>query len=321
MADVSVVIPIYNTKPEFFSQALNSIRIQKYDIDSIEVCVHDDGSDPSLSEQYRKIIAGLPRLDVTYSRSSENYGVGYARNCAASDASGEYLLFLDSDDLLHKSATMMLVEALERNNWADVAYSDNVKFTYPEIDIYQYRRKHIYDKYARIYKGTAYNPVIRDTFVLSSICIRREVFKLLDGYADSAAVGEHSEFLPRLHEHSNYHNLVYVPRTLYFRRHLTRSLSRRKREELHARTEQFLRNAGERADLDVSRVEHFGRVAPYQVSHYMFYDSDGIPIIPPYLKVEPLRLVSSNARRKIDYYWEEHFKDQIRQHLRRVRTK
>lgn len=318
---VSIIVPVYNTKPDFFSQALHSIRIQKYDLHSIEVCVHDDGSDPSLSEQYRKVIRELSELDVVYSRSNENHGVGYARNCAVSDASGEYLMFLDSDDILHESATRMLVEALEQNQWADAAYSDNVKFIYPEIDIYQYRRKHIYDKHARMYKGTAYNPVIRDTFILSSMCIRHEVFKSLDGYADSAALGEHSEFLPRLHERSNYHNLAYVPRTLYFRRHLTRSLSRRKRDELHDRTEQFLRNAGERADVDVSRVEYFGRVDPYQVSHYMFYDSDGTPMIPPYLNAQTLRLVLSNARMEIEYYWKQYFEAQVRQHLRKVRTK
>jgi len=321
MTDTSIIIPIYNTKPEYFSQALNSIQIQDTDLQNIEVSVHDDGSKPCLSEQYQKIIREHPISNIIYSRDVKNRGVGYARNCAASNACGEYLLFLDSDDVLHESAVRTLNEVLEKNKWADASYSDNIKFTYPEVDLYQYRHKYLYNKYARLFKGTAYNPIIRDTYALSTIYIRKHVFESLNGYADSADIGEQSEFLPRLHERSNHHNLAYVPRTLYFRRHLTESLSRRKRDELHNQIEQFLHNAAERTDLDVSKVEHFGRVSPHQVSHYMFYDSDGECIIPPYLNAQTLCLTSSNRNMKTDHYWEKYIASQVCQHLRRVQTK
>lgn len=320
MVEISIVVPLYNTKPEYFLQALNSIQIQEVDLHSIDVSVHDDGSDPRLSKKYQKIIRQHSPLDITYSKNEKNRGVGYARNRAASNASGEYLLFLDSDDVLHESAARMLVKALEQNQWADAAYSDNVKFTYPEIDFYQYRRKDVYDRYARLFKGTAYNPVIRDTYIINPLCIKKDIFDSLNGYADSAAIGEHSEFLPRLHERSDHHNLLHVPRVLYFRRHLKRSLSSQKRDKLTERTERFLRKAAERASIDISRVKRLGRVSPYQASHYMFYDGDGMPIVPPYLNAEEMELVLFKSHVKTEYYWEQYFEKQVQQHLLRVQT-
>jgi hypothetical protein len=86
----SVIIPAYN-RAALLRQSLESVFQQNFR--DIEVIVVDDGS----TDDFSSIIAEFgPR--VTFLRQS-NSGPGAARNIGATAATGEYLAFLDSDDL------------------------------------------------------------------------------------------------------------------------------------------------------------------------------------------------------------------------------
>ena len=92
LAQVSVVIPIYNTE-QYLRQCLDSVVGQT--LTDIEViCVDDgstDGSPPILAEY----AAQDSRFQIM---TQENAGPGAARNSGLRVSSGEYLIFLDSDD-------------------------------------------------------------------------------------------------------------------------------------------------------------------------------------------------------------------------------
>jgi glycosyltransferase involved in cell wall biosynthesis len=86
---VSVIIPVYNGE-QFIAQALESVFAQDYR--PFEVIVVDDGSTdqtPALVQQ---------RKDVRYIRQ-ENSGESLARNNGIKAAQGEFIAFLDADDL------------------------------------------------------------------------------------------------------------------------------------------------------------------------------------------------------------------------------
>lgn len=89
---VSVVIPSKN-RPDFLHEALGSVFAQTYQ--NLEVIVVDDGSasslEPMLKEKYGDRILFL--------RHEESLGASAARNAGARLASGEYIAFLDDDDL------------------------------------------------------------------------------------------------------------------------------------------------------------------------------------------------------------------------------
>jgi len=91
---VSIITPAYNAAG-FISDAIESVRNQTYP--HWEMVVADDGS----SDQTAKIVADWAKQDtrIKLLQLSERGGVSRARNTSIAQAKGEYLSFLDSDDL------------------------------------------------------------------------------------------------------------------------------------------------------------------------------------------------------------------------------
>src|SRR5215831_612931 len=90
---VSVIIPSYNSK-QFVTQAIQSARSQSYP--SIEIILIDDGSTDGTSE----LMSEFERLNVKYIKQN-NAGASPARNTGIALAQGEFVQFLDADDVLH----------------------------------------------------------------------------------------------------------------------------------------------------------------------------------------------------------------------------
>ena len=97
MTTFSVNIATRN-RPSLFANALASVLRQT--CDTIEIIVVNDGSDEEHLTQYRTIIAAASRPVHFHSLipRPKGHGAGYARNFAASKATGTYLCFLDDDD-------------------------------------------------------------------------------------------------------------------------------------------------------------------------------------------------------------------------------
>ncbi|MDR1698848.1 MAG: glycosyltransferase [Prevotellaceae bacterium] len=112
---ISVIIPVYNAE-KYIKQTLNSIRFQTYKNLEI-ICVLD--CPPDTSEH---IINGIAEDDerIKIVRHTQNMGPAAARNTGAKNAGGEYLHFMDSDDLLSPDFYETMISASEKNN-ADVS--------------------------------------------------------------------------------------------------------------------------------------------------------------------------------------------------------
>ena len=91
---VSVIVPCYNLAT-YLPDALNSVISQQYS--NWECIVVDDGSTDESFEVAQSFASSDSRFRAI---SINNHGVAYARNLAASVSRGEYLLFLDADDIL-----------------------------------------------------------------------------------------------------------------------------------------------------------------------------------------------------------------------------
>ncbi len=90
---VSVVMPVFNTKPEYLREAVSSVLGQT--LKKFELLVVDDCSEPYIGE----IIRGYGDERIRYFRLEENSGAAVARNYALDRARGEMIAFLDSDDI------------------------------------------------------------------------------------------------------------------------------------------------------------------------------------------------------------------------------
>lgn len=108
MVQLSVVIPYYNVEA-YFEEALQSLARQS--LRDLEVIMVDDGSPDASIEIARRFAESDPRFKLVV---QENGGLGHARNTGARHATGKYLAFVDSDDVIPHFAYRLLVDTMER---------------------------------------------------------------------------------------------------------------------------------------------------------------------------------------------------------------
>lgn len=119
MVKISIVVPIYNVEP-YIEDCIKSIGLQNYK--HFELVLVDDGShDKScmLAEQ----IATEYQLEYKVIHQP-NQGVSAARNNGIKEATGEYILMVDSDDVLDISFLSHYVQELKNLNEDDVIFSN-----------------------------------------------------------------------------------------------------------------------------------------------------------------------------------------------------
>ena len=104
----SIVIPTYN-RAGFIGATLDSVLAQEYP--DFEVLVVDDGSKDNTAE----VVGGYSDPRIQY-LPKENAERGAARNYGLAQAQGEYVLFLDSDDLFHPGHLVTLHAAIRAQN-------------------------------------------------------------------------------------------------------------------------------------------------------------------------------------------------------------
>ncbi len=118
---LSVVIPVYN-RGEVIRHTLESVRRASAGLD-VETIVVDDGSDEPIAPVIDRLGYSPARLI-----RQTNKGLLFARLAGLSAATGRYLLFLDSDDLVSE-AKFRLQTAAMLEAQADVSYTDQARCT------------------------------------------------------------------------------------------------------------------------------------------------------------------------------------------------
>ena len=105
---LSIVIPVYNTR-DFLAACVDSV-LEPSRGDYEIILVNDGSTDDSglIAAEYVKKYPALIRLITT-----ENGGLGAARNIGIEHAQGDFLLFLDSDDSMEKGALGEIMDALD----------------------------------------------------------------------------------------------------------------------------------------------------------------------------------------------------------------
>lgn len=113
---ISVILPVYNTAA-YLPACLDSVLAQTYR--DIEVILVDDGSTDGSTDVCDDYACRDARITVLH---QENGGPSAARNRGLEIAKGEYIAFIDSDDVVHQQYLEILVTEMERQQ-ADIAQS------------------------------------------------------------------------------------------------------------------------------------------------------------------------------------------------------
>ena len=161
---ISIIIPVYNVE-NYLEECLNSVVNQTYT--NIEIIIVNDGS----TDNSKKICKDFERKDkrIIFIDDS-NHGVSHARNIGLNKATGNYIAFVDSDDLIDKKMIEILFENAIKYN-ADITACDyiifnkNSKFSHNKLsDIYVLtEKKEMYSKLfsKQYYGGYLWNKLIK----------------------------------------------------------------------------------------------------------------------------------------------------------------
>ena len=110
---VSVIIPVYNVK-EYVEKCVETVIKQTYS--NLEIILVDDGATDGSGEICDKLACKDQRIEVIHKK---NGGLSDARNAGLKVVTGEYYLFVDSDDWISVNMVKRLVDCAEKED-ADI---------------------------------------------------------------------------------------------------------------------------------------------------------------------------------------------------------
>lgn len=118
MPKISIIVPMYNSE-KYIKKCLESILNQTYE--DFEVLLVNDGS----TDKTESIVNRYNDKRIKYIKNKKS-GIGKTRNLGIDKSKGEYLMFVDSDDYLDKSAVEKLYNKVEKDD-LDIAICDYYK--------------------------------------------------------------------------------------------------------------------------------------------------------------------------------------------------
>lgn len=118
---VSVIIPTYN-RPLFLERAINSVLNQSYK--NIEIVVVDDNGNNIVSRNETKLIMNtfVKKSNVKYIMNEKNVGGAESRNIGVKSAGGQFISFLDDDDMYDENKILEQIRVFQKDPKVDVCY-------------------------------------------------------------------------------------------------------------------------------------------------------------------------------------------------------
>jgi glycosyltransferase involved in cell wall biosynthesis len=203
---ISIIIPTCNRAP-FLKEAIQSVLDQDYFISSnlaalFELLIIDDGSTDNTKEI---VMAFGDRVKYHYQR---NKGISASRNLGLRLAKGDYIAFLDSDDLWNKAKLRMQMNLMKHLSRVKACYTEEI-WIRKGIKVNP-KKKH------QKYSGWIFDKVLPLCLLsLSSALFKREVFEEVGHFDEELPVCEDYDFGIRL---AQKYPVYLIPRPLIVKR-------------------------------------------------------------------------------------------------------
>ncbi len=160
---VSIIIPVYNLE-NYIANCLDSILNQTYK--NLEIICVDDGSKDGSAEIIRSYAENDSRIVYIY---QENAGVSAARNNALDNIHGDYVMFVDGDDWLHRQAVEILTESIEEKQCnvvlADFYITDNFNAHMPKIEFKKCIPVNEHDLFVSDYDFASWSKIFKSSVI------------------------------------------------------------------------------------------------------------------------------------------------------------
>lgn len=179
MATVSVITPTYN-RARFLPAAVASVLSQTFG--DFELIIVDDGSEDNTPDVLKPFLADR-RVRYVY---QENQGQSHARNLALKQATGDFIAFLDSDDVWARDKLEKQLAVFRANSEVDIVHGDEATINEQGsvVSLQNMRR----------YSGRITRYLLADNSVsITTALVRRRCFDEMGGFDTSVGVADDYE--------------------------------------------------------------------------------------------------------------------------------
>ncbi|MBU1047346.1 MAG: glycosyltransferase [Candidatus Omnitrophica bacterium] len=199
---ISVIVPTYN-RAHFLKEAIESVLAQTYK--NLEIIIVDDGSTDNTS----KLVEKFTDKRIIYLHQ-DNKGVSVARNRGIQRAKGEYISFLDSDDIWLPQKLQKQLEVFKTSRF-------NPGVVYTGIQYMDHNGNPKKQKKLSKYRGNIFNKLLRKNIagIGSTMLVKRECFDKCGLFDENLPSREDLDILIRI---SQYFAVDYVPEFLTLER-------------------------------------------------------------------------------------------------------
>ncbi len=133
METISIVVPVYRAE-QYLARCIDSVIGQTYE--NFELILVDDGSPDKSGEICDNYAQKDPRIKVIHKK---NEGVSLARNTGIKEATGKYLMFIDSDDYIQETMLEEMAPYMEQGY--DLVFSATEMYTKDGVVTYEISEK------------------------------------------------------------------------------------------------------------------------------------------------------------------------------------
>ena len=211
----SILVPAYDTEPEFLRQMLNSVAGQTYE--GWELCIADGSENDTVEHEVKDFISCLTleaASRVKYQRLNANRGISGNSNGALVMATGDYVGLLDHDDVLSPDALYEIMEALESGIERDgniyasrykAVYSDEDKINASATRYFDYHRKPDYD----------IDFLRSNNYICHFFVVRTAIAVKSGGFRSEYNGAQDHDFIFRCIEQISPSEIYHIPKVLY----------------------------------------------------------------------------------------------------------
>lgn len=228
----SIVVPLYNTPPDFLKEMIQSVLDQTYG--KWELCLAD-GSDEA-HQNVKEICLTYAQNDprIKYKKLKVNLGISGNTNACLDMATGDYIGLFDHDDLLHPSALFEVMHSICETG-ADFVYTDELTFSGKVSNVISVHFK----------PDFAPDNLRANNYICHFSVFSKSLLDKAGPFSTAYDGSQDHEFILRATEQAE--KIVHIPKLLYFWRCHPNSVA----EDLNAKT--YAIDAGRRAVRDCLR--------------------------------------------------------------------
>jgi glycosyltransferase involved in cell wall biosynthesis len=285
----SIITPVFQTNLRYVKECINSVIDQTYPKDKIEIIICEDISTQEYRRKLTELVAEVEQIDIELIFNKNHLGLSISRNKAIDHSKGDWVLILDSDDVLEKTALEDLVHAIQSDTV--MVYSDHARSSCDLKEITYIRKKSLYHSLLKKFsRNQLYNPIYSSVYISHGEVIKKDIFAEIEGY--NKEIGEKPPIWIDIFEMYGFTTIKHIPKVLYYYRENKDGIANQKHLELIKSHEETFYNFIKKHSDYISKVQYIGRVKPFMVKHFALYNQNGNIIRMPYINYNDMTLIS-----------------------------